>query len=226
MTVSEWKVPEELETVDDHAKLFVSLGTHSLYPYGGTHNIQPYNDAQYPQICGRFDGPDVLAQRVKETAPEPNITGAVVKVISGYLLGPVGLAAALIWVSMEENFGGIGTGTYDPPTNPQPDEAPLPQALGKVVHPKGLALAEPGAELVEWTCDENVEVAGRKYNFIVDRQTQRWWPSTNLASGYRGRWGPRVHNDPFDRRAGMRFPSFWLMFFDGLVKVGLVQLGP
>ena len=28
-----------------------------------------------------------------------------------------------------------------------------------------------------------------------------------------GAWGPRVANDPFGRRAGMRFPDFWRMFF-------------
>jgi hypothetical protein len=28
-----------------------------------------------------------------------------------------------------------------------------------------------------------------------------------------GRWGPRVESDPFGRRAGMRFPAFWRLFF-------------
>ena len=48
---------------------------------------------------------------------------------------------------------------------------------------------------------------------VVERGSQVWWPGESPGSGYRGRWGPRVANDPFGRRAGMRFPDFWRMFF-------------
>jgi hypothetical protein len=34
-----------------------------------------------------------------------------------------------------------------------------------------------------------------------------------------GRWGPRVEVDPNKRRAGMRFPEFWRMYFEELTKV-------
>ena len=48
---------------------------------------------------------------------------------------------------------------------------------------------------------------------VVERGRQVWWPGDSPGSGYRGRWGPRVANDPFGRRAGMRVPDFWRMFF-------------
>ena len=56
----------------------------------------------------------------------------------------------------------------------------------------------------------------RRYDFMVDRQKQLWWPSYDGESGFRGRWGPRVEKDPYERRAGMRFPAFWAMFFRAL----------
>ena len=82
----------------------------------------------------------------------------------------------------------------------------------------GLTLTDPGAEFVDWTANENVSIGGRTYNFIVDRMVQIWWPSDDLQTGYRGRWGQRVANDPLNRRDGMRFPEFWRMFFIGLAK--------
>lgn len=69
-----------------------------------------------------------------------------------------------------------------------------------------------------------VEIGTRTYYpFIVDRQAQIWWPSDDGQSGYRGRWGPRVVNDPFNRRAGRRFPEFWKMFFVRLAKMSPIE---
>ena len=57
-----------------------------------------------------------------------------------------------------------------------------------------------------------------EHQFIVDRATQIWWPGDDDKSGYRGRWGPLVVDDPFKRRSGMRFPKFWRMFFVAMAK--------
>ncbi len=55
--------------------------------------------------------------------------------------------------------------------------------------------------------------AGRRYDFVVGRGTQPWWTGDFNQGGYLGRWGPRVETDPFGRRAGMRVPAFWRLFF-------------
>jgi hypothetical protein len=134
------------------------------------------------------------------------------KIIYG---GPIGWA----WAALEAGAGfGIDAVGSAKPTEPQPDIGSEPGAFGRIIYPKGLQLPNPGGELTEWTADQNVDIAGRKYNFLVDRQQQIWWPWENLHGGFRGRWGPRVVNDHFDRRAGMRFPEFWRMFFTALAK--------
>ena len=56
-------------------------------------------------------------------------------------------------------------------------------------------------------------ICGKPYDHLVDHDKQPWWPSDSGLSGYQGRWGPRVAGDPFGRRAGMRFPTFWRTFF-------------
>ncbi|HEY3247756.1 MAG TPA: hypothetical protein VGK88_05640, partial [bacterium] len=119
---------------------------------------------------------------------------------------------------LEGNFpwGIDAVGTYDPASKPEPDATAIPGALGKIIHPQGLTLTDRDAEFVPWAVSEGAAVGTRHYNFIVDRKTQIWWPSDDGTGGYRGRWGPRVASDPFNRRAGMRFPEFWRMFFIGL----------
>ena len=92
---------------------------------------------------------------------------------------------------------------------------------GVMVGPRDLALNNqkfPGADFVFWSVQQNLKIEGRHYDFIVDREKQIWWPSDDGKSGYRGRWGPLVANDPFRRRSGMRFPKFWKMFFVALAK--------
>lgn len=226
MRVFEWKAPSSVEVLDGHPKLYVSLGTHSLYPDGGDHPVAPYPVSAYPQMCGLFDGPDLLEQHLKANPPpEPPSAGAIVaKIVGGLYLGGLALIAGLVWAGVEK-FGTIGSGTYDPPTAPMPDVAPPPGGAGKVVHPASVSLTDPGTEFVTWAADEGVIVDGRTYNFIVNRESQVWWPSDDGAAGYRGAWGPRVTKDPFGRRAGMLFPQFWRMFFAGLIKKAPPEFG-
>jgi len=109
-----------------------------------------------------------------------------------------------------------------------PDEGPRPGSLGKIVHPAtGIdpnalrtvqGVPDPGAQLQPWKSGQNVSIGGRKYDFLVNRAQQAWWPSANGLSGYLGHWGPFVEYDPSDNRKSMRFPRFWLMFFEALSK--------
>lgn len=232
MSVHRWQAKADVhqvllpETVDDHPKLFVAGGTHSLYLRPGTHPVEPYPPESFPQLCGQFDGPDALDQHRKSHPPpeRKSNTAAWAKILGSFLLGGLpGLVGGAAWTALEglplgSGIDAVGTG---PPTltQPAPDVAPGPGAFGRVVHPKTLTLTDPpGAEFVKWAADENVEVAGRHYNFIVNRPAQIWWPSDDGKSGYRGRWGPLVTKDPVTRRSGMRFPEFWKMFFIALAK--------
>jgi hypothetical protein len=63
-------------------------------------------------------------------------------------------------------------------------------------------------------------IEGRAYSLWVatpDRPRPIWLPSeTQGDPSFRGRWGNRVVDDPFNRRAGMRFPDFAGMFLDAI----------
>ena len=76
-----------------------------------------------------------------------------------------------------------------------------------MVHPKGKRPAEVDeSRAVEWRSDN------------VDPETQVLWGTDPDGLGYTGRWGPRVEEDAQTRRAGMKFPKFWRLFFDELVR--------
>ncbi|HEY3248165.1 MAG TPA: hypothetical protein VGK88_07740, partial [bacterium] len=75
MAVDQWKgwqnaagqlVPE---TIDDHPKIFVAQGTHSLYLEAGQYIVTAYPGDSYPQQCGAFDGPDALEQARQSKSP-------------------------------------------------------------------------------------------------------------------------------------------------------------
>ena len=240
MTVSKWRervgdpglhVPPLPQTLGDHPQLFVSVGVHSLHLTPGTQVVEPYLPETTPIGCGNFDSPDVLKEYF-DSLPAPEEEGspaaAWAKIVGGSFFGGLpGLIAGAVLTALEglplgAGFSGKATGS-GPPLNPATDIGPEPATLfGLIVHPKGFALSQadfPGGNFVAWAADQNVEVAGRRYNFIVDRPAQIWWPSDDGKSGYGGRWGPLVANDPLRRRSGMRFPEFWKMFFVALAKM-------
>ena len=132
-------------------------------------------------------------------------------------MGPLGLAAAIAWIAAEGGpyFGLTVVGTYQ--DKAAPDEA-APAGSGRTVRPLGLAVPGVGPDLEDWLSAQGEIVDGRRYEFLVDRERQPWWPKDSGEGGFRGRWGPRVENDPLGRRAGMRFPRFWQMFFLALAK--------
>jgi hypothetical protein len=237
MTVEKWKerigilnkpVPD---TVDDHPVLFASLGTHSLYLEPGEHKVNPYPSESFPQWCGQFDGPNVLQQYLtSQPSPEEGCPAAAWGKIlgAGFLLGvgPPGLIPGAVLTALEAlplfpelESSDDADELLTTLEGPNPDVGPPQGSNGIIVLPKNLTVNDTNSTLIEWTADEDLGIAGRRYNFIVDRQAQVWWPSDDGTMGYRGRWGPRVALDPFKRRAGMRFPEFWRMFLIALTKV-------
>jgi hypothetical protein len=97
-----------------------------------------------------------------------------------------------------------------------PDEAPA-AGSGTTVHPADMVVSPvTWVDPQPWRSAQGVEIDGRTYDFLVDRDRQVWWPADDGRSGFHGRWGERVENDPQSRRSGMRFPPFWKMLLLGI----------
>ena len=238
MTVTKWQVKtdvhEELlpHTVEGHAVLYVSVGVHSLHLQPGAHEVDPYLPESTPVACGQFDSPDALKEyqdSLPSTEEEGSPAAAWAKIVAGLFLGGLpglvggAIATALEGLPLGSGFSGVATGS-GPPAKPAIDvgAAASDPFSPQIIGPKDLNLKDfglfPGANSLSWNNSRNDKVGSRHYDFIVDRSKQVWWPSDDGKSGYRGRWGPLVVDDPFHRRAGMRFPEFWKMFFIGLAK--------
>ena len=89
---------------------------------------------------------------------------------------------------------------------------------GLTIKPANVVVPDAGTQ-VDWR-SRTVMINNKRYDFIVDRTQQQYWPpephkdsATQPKGWYSGRWGPRVETDPLSRRVGQHFPDFWKMFF-------------
>jgi hypothetical protein len=216
MTVSPFS---KAQAIAEHPRLFVSKGTHAFYLESGTKTLQfPADSAPYD--CGLFEGDVTTPPSLPDTNPLIGAGIVLGKLVAGSaMFGAIGALAGFVWGAVEYvqgDYGGlgiVGTGT----TTATATDTTADASTGIVVRPKGLAM--PGANLQDWLSEQGlVAPDGRHYDFIVDRSTQLWWPGEFGQGGYQGRWGPRVETDPFARRAGMKFPAFWRLFFLAFAK--------
>jgi hypothetical protein len=172
------------------------------------------------------------------------ITGAVGGFVTGFL-GPAGAVGGMIGGAIagtSELFlesGGPERLAHiqgpDPPAPAQFDHPPTANEIGVVIHPVGVE--PPGAPLDKrqvWPrfnkadpSDDRTLImtdgVGRSYSLWVAAQSVNqnarpvWLPSEEPNKpSFKGRWGNRVVSDPFNRRAGMRFPEFWAMFLEAI----------
>jgi hypothetical protein len=194
--------------IGEHPRLFVALGTHSLYLSPGTHDVDPYPGDIRPVLC-MFDTPALAPPPATDDAP--SVPVALAKLFG---IASVDLIAALVALVLEGVLPapGQGLGVVGSADSGPPDQAPA-AGEGKTIRPAGLFIPDAGSDVNDWTSAQGVIVGLRKYDFLVDRTTQVWWPGDDGQTGFRGRWGQRVENDPVPRRAGMRFPEFHKMFF-------------
>jgi hypothetical protein len=98
------------------------------------------------------------------------------------------------------------------PEDTAPDDQAPAAGMGNAIHPAGLVVPDAGSDAHPWRSAQGTMIDGRVYDFLVDRSSQGWWPGDDGKSGYGGRWGQQVQNNPYGYRAGMRFPPFWKMF--------------
>ena len=215
ITVAPWPSGTSLpQLVDEHPRLYVALGTHSLYLTSGTHDVEPYPADIQPQLCV-FDTPALAPP----PGGDPGLNSLEVwlaKVFGSVpFLGPLGIVAGLTAAALEgmppapQGLSDIGT---DPANSGAPDETTA-AGHGKTIRPAGLSISDAGNDVSDWRSAQGLILDGRRYDFLVDRTTQVWWPGDGGETGFRGRWGQRVETDPVPRRCGIRFPAFHKMFF-------------
>lgn len=163
--------------------------------------------------------------------------GGFLNIGTGLLAAAGGAVGAMLTVMPE--YGGMAKLARiedgDPPLKPQFDHPPSPGQIGTVIHPLGVDPPDaPVGSRQTWPIfdanDDRVlaknDSVGRRYSlWVADAgapdSRPGWLPSEDKSQGvssFKGRWGNRVVSDPFNRRAGMRFPEFWPMFFDGIGK--------
>ena len=136
----------------------------------------------------------------------------------------------VIYGGMAGLAGGISSSEAGAPP-PQFDHPPAPNEIKFVVGPPSITIPDAKLEFTgTWPrpneADESVvttSIDGRSYSLFVGTAADPssrpiWLPGGGGSAGFQGRWGNRVQHDPFSRRAGMKFPDFAGMFFDGLGK--------
>lgn len=203
------------ESIGEHPKIFVANGTHSLYPMAGTFAVS--YSAGAPGQCGLVEPAAPKDHPGPLEAPGIFLAKLLAAAASGSVLGLFALAGALVAAGLEGVLPPHGLNVTGELIS-GPDDVTGPPGSGKVVRPENLAVPDGGSDLQNWMSKAGATIGGKPYDHLVDRDKQPWWPSDSGLSGYQGRWGPRVESDPFSRRAGMRFPTFWRTFFLAFVN--------
>lgn len=212
--------------VDGHPRLYVAAGSHGMYPTPGEQ--VPLNPSAGTAFCGRFDPhqpvPSGLVPHREDGDPGEDMLAFFAKLLGGMgiggalggVLGPIGVAAGVIAAAAEgvlPHAYGLDLVGYGDPVDT--DKAP---EVGE-----STALAPPGvtvsgvADSKVWASQQGLHIDGRRYDLVVDRTTQRYWPpAPGEESGFRGRWGQRVTSDAGGYRSGPYMPDFIAMFLDAM----------
>ena len=206
-----------------HQRVFVAKGTHSLYP-----DADPVKNGHQPPSyeCGRNETGTVVDGGVSVGDVLGPIGAFYGKILAGAaangLLGlavPVAAAAGVAW-ALAESDSWDDPFTADTGDAAEPDLV-APAGAGLVIHPVGMTAPATWPKHQAWRSVQGLIIGQRRYDFLVDRAQQCWWPANAEGRGhYGGHWGPLVEKDPFGRRAGMRFPDFWKLFFLALEDGG------
>lgn len=228
MTVRSWRPSSGPtaglpELAAGHPRIYVAAGTHSMYVSAGERSPLDFAGTA---LCGSFDpGEPIPQDLIPHGGDNPGedmlaflakfLGGAGIGGALGGLFGPIGVAAGLIAAGAEgvlpHGYGldiiGVGD-VLDSDKAPEADES-------TVIAPPGVSVSGV-ADRKEWTSQRELEIDGRTYDFVVDRETQTFWPSPTQESGFRGRWGQRVTSDVAGLRAGPRFPDVVALFLDAL----------
>ncbi|MDO0973860.1 hypothetical protein [Mycolicibacterium frederiksbergense] len=218
MKVERWKPDSRLpELASDHPQLYVARGSHSFYVTAGDATVDPYPDDKVSHGCGSYPTPGLTPPEIpgEDSLSTPEWIAVIAKMVTfGWPLNVVvGWAAAII--EMVEGMGSFGAASPDA-DRPIPDRLPASVAQSIVVRPSSVTVPAATGRVETWRNQQNLEINGRRYDFLVDRENQVWWPHDDNERGFRGRWGQRVSSDPISRQCGPPFPNYVGMFLGAL----------
>lgn len=220
MIVHPWK---QVDQVDGHPKIFVSLGTHGNYLTAGLQALTPFTPGDIDLsigTCAQIEKLDDVipgGEEVDIPGEDPNYWAILAK-------GILTVGIGLFWANSEGAFGSFSGFIPAIQPNRKPQDETGGPLFGLILRPTGLSYVpeQASAQRIEdWQTKMPESTDKRRYHFIVDRETQLWWPPLDKSRGYAGRWGPRVTNDPKTRRSGMRCPHFALQFIEALARIML-----
>ncbi len=225
MKVVEWQPDSNSPaTIDSHPQVYVALGTHSLYVSpNDQEKLTPYDFTEWPDQCGKRDTPAPIPPGTgddADTNPPNSLEDTLLllaKLIGGAALGGFlgfegGLYAATEEDVMPYLFGSPIDTSVNPVDSPSPDAtSPINNAV--TIRPELVSVPNEGQRQF-WKSAQGHMQDDHQYDFIVDRDTQRWWPHADNEHGYFGRWGQQVAEDPLGRRSGPHFPNYIRMFLE------------
>ena len=209
----------------EHPLIFIARQTHGFYLSSGVQVTMPLagNDIARSS-CGQFETfEDSTAEQNAEAAGEAaqSKKNGLFKWLCLFG-GPIGFFIGLAYSGGVAGLADIsGSGPAEAP--PQLDHPPDAGIFGFVVQPDGVTLPpSQNAKKVIWPrfgveTNMTTNVLARQYSLMLGSALQPftrppWLPSDDHKSGFRGRWGNRVTQDPQGRRAGMEFFEFWELF--------------
>jgi hypothetical protein len=234
MTAFEWDLVTKagpLGAPAEHPLIFVANRTHGLYRTPGAQSVQPPAPGDVAgSTCGHYE--TLAAEKAAGAAStaehekHDDIVLAKMLIAAGFYLNPVAGVIVGFYGALPEVGGTAGMWHVDPPdllTPPQLDQAPATGDAGIIVHPAGVDPPDAGtATKISWPAVDNQTtlssvLGGRTYSLMVSAggnpfQRPPWLRIATSSSGFRGRWGNRVTQDPMTRRAGMAFPNFVAAF--------------
>jgi hypothetical protein len=223
MTVRGWS---EVSSVNQHPRVFVTLGYHNNYSQSGDHDPPEAKVLGLPLerlTCDITRAIDEGVNDVKESLEDveetvKDVAVTVAKLIAGAGIGfsfggPFGAGLGLLAGAVAGLAEALSTSnTDDTPSaevQKQMEREPGPPAgrFGLVLKPSDvdnpLDKDETAASIRDW--------AGDDARRLVDRSTQLWWPPSGdqpPQPGFAGRWGVRCTDDPNELRCGIPFPNF------------------
>jgi hypothetical protein len=222
MTVHKWS---DVNRIGKHPKIFVSRGTHGNYLEIGPHAAMPFTPGDidlHQGTCAQIETLDDVVPGGEAYSTPSELTPVGIMIVKG-ILTALTLGVASAWIADEISSAHFGASypAIEPNRTPQ-DETGGP-LFGLILRPAGSSVPEQTAaqNTEDWATTMPNATDKPRYDFIVDRDAQLWWPPRGASVGYAGRWGPRVTNDPKNRRSGMRCPDFALRFLEGIARLPL-----
>jgi hypothetical protein len=210
LNVMKWS-DATVATDSGHPRIHVAPGSHALATTAGAITGYAFEFFTRPVLCSEFDSESVIP----DLTPSELETAAMLIAKLGF--GPIG------WVYAAIEFELAREAADGPVTYPLPHlrDTDYPAAgAGLTIKPKDVNVPDAGAKTADWRSRNGLVVNNKRYDSIVDRTQQQFWPpEPNNGSAlqpqgwFSGRWGPRVETDPLSRRVGQHFPDFWKMFF-------------